>query len=40
MTPCSLSKASTRCLLQDNFLIGLYFDPEDGGDMFLNIKTI
>jgi hypothetical protein len=30
------SKQSSACyLLQAGFLLGLFFDPEDGGDMFL-----
>jgi hypothetical protein len=44
ITPCSPSKAnqeakhetSSRCyLLHADSLFGLFFDPEDGSDMFL-----
>jgi hypothetical protein len=28
-------QGSACYLLQDGFLIGLFFEPEDGGDMFL-----
>jgi hypothetical protein len=32
ITPCS---GSASYLLNAGFLLGLFFDPEDGGDMFL-----
>jgi hypothetical protein len=37
ITPCSLSKVNrSACyLLHVGFLFGLFFDPEDGGNMFL-----
>jgi hypothetical protein len=40
ITPCSPLKVirrfgGTYCLHLQGFLLGLFFDPEDGGDMFL-----
>jgi hypothetical protein len=45
VTPCSPLKANRRfegkyflqlaTCFQAGFLLGLFFDPEDGGDMFL-----
>jgi hypothetical protein len=39
LTPCSLMKVNPRCsafcLLHAGLFLGLLFDTEDGGDMFL-----
>jgi hypothetical protein len=40
ITPCSPLKVNRRFVLlvacfHAGFLLGLFFDPEDGGDMFL-----
>jgi hypothetical protein len=29
------TKQDTYCLLDASFLLGFFFDPEDGGDVFL-----
>jgi hypothetical protein len=34
ITPCSPLKAELSTCFQAGFLLGLFFDPEDGGDMF------
>jgi hypothetical protein len=35
ITPCSPLKGSASYLLQVGFFLGIFFDPEDGDDMFL-----
>jgi hypothetical protein len=30
-----MEQAASRTLLHDGFLLVLFFDPEDGGDIFL-----